>query len=245
VRPPEEAALVWVTAGTPVPAAAPEPARSTYTATPPRNWRDTLAAFGQELVRGQQPEPPVVPQQTELSELADRLALSPQARRVLTTLYAVYLNGEPSLSLARLARLLGDWTEALGQGELGALAMLERDQGKVALARPVTDLLDGAPPREIRIVGGAPTTPHAGAFRVARDRRSDAEIEAELAAQLGRIAIALGPLPAALLEAMLHGATAVTLVVPGERPRPWPRGAGLVLVLYGTTSSWVADVPSL
>jgi hypothetical protein len=80
---------------------------------------------------------------------------------------------------------------------------------------------------------------------MSRDARSDEEVEAALAAQLGRIAIVEGPLHSALLEARLHGATAVALSVPPERPRPWPRDAGLVLVLYGTTSSWVADLPAL
>lgn len=78
-----------------------------------------------------------------------------------------------------------------------------------------------------------------------RDSRSDAEIETALVSQLGRIAMIEGSLPRALLEARLHGATAVALGVPPERPRPWPRDAGLVLVLYGTNASWVADLPAL
>ena len=109
----------------------------------------------------------------------------------------------------------------------------------------VTDVLDGAPPRAVRVVGDGAASPRPGAWRVARDGRSDAEIEAALAAQLGRIAIAHGPLPAALLEARLRNATAVTLAAPDARPAPWPRDASLVLVLYGSTSSWVADLPAL
>jgi hypothetical protein len=71
-------------------------------------------------------------------------------------------------------------------------------------------------------------------------------VEAELATQLGRIAVVeTSRIGAALVEARLHGATAVTWTVPVERPRPWPLGAGLVLVLYGTASAWVADVPTL
>ncbi|HUJ60750.1 MAG TPA: hypothetical protein VLX92_19745, partial [Kofleriaceae bacterium] len=116
---------------------------------------------------------------------------------------------------------------------------------RVALRAPVCDLLDGAAPRSIRLLGGAPTAPRAGLFRVARDGRSDAAIEAELAAQLGRIAVVEGALPAGLLEARLHGATAVTLAPPVARPRPWPQGAGLVLVLHGSPSAWIADVPAL
>jgi hypothetical protein len=50
-----------------------------------------------------------------------------------------------------------------------------------------------------------------------------------------------------VLEARLRGATAVSMLLPGEPPRPWPDGAGLVLVIeHGrTASAWVADVPVL
>lgn len=210
-----------------------------------RGWREPLAAYGAELARGVDSELPIVAVDTELGELAQRLALSAGARRALAALYALYLVGEPAIAIARLSRALGDWTEALGQGDLAALALVDRTGGKLVLRRAVTDLLDGAPPSEIRIVGGAPTTPRAGAFRVSRDGRADAAIETELAALLGRIAIVDGDLASGLLEARLRGATAVSFAPPGDKPRPWPRGAGLVLVLYGTQSAWVADVPNL
>jgi hypothetical protein len=221
---------------------APEPPRTT---TMSRGWRDPLAAYGAELARGVDAELPVVAVDTELGALAHRLSLPAGARRALTALYALYLVGEPELPIARLARALGDWTEALGQGDLAPLALIDRNGGKVALRRAVTDLLDGAAPCAVRLAGGAATTPRAGAFRVSRDGRADATIESELAAALGRIAVVEGDLAEGLLEARLHGATAVSFAPPGERPRPWPRGAGLVLVLYGTQSAWVADVPTL
>jgi hypothetical protein len=217
--------------------AAPPHARST--------WREALAAYGSELARGAESEAPLVALDTELGDLAHRLGLSLVARRALVALYATYLVGEPALSIARLSRLLADWSEPLGQAQLGALALLDRNGGTVSLARPVTDLLDGAPPREIRLVGGAPTTPHAGAYRVARDGRTDAEIETELVARLHRIAIVEGALAPGLLEARIHGATAVSFVAPATSPRPWPHGAGLVLVLYGTASAWLADLAAL
>jgi|GEM_PF-2055494 len=208
-------------------------------------WREALAVYGGELARGADPEAPLVTFDTELGDLAHRLGLSLVARRMLVALYATHLVGEPALSIARLSRLLADWTEPLGQGQLGALASIDRKGGKVRLAQPVTDLLDGARPREVRLVGSGPTTPHAGAHRSAREGRTDAEIETELAARFHRIAIVEGALAPALLEARIHGATAVSFVAPTERPRPWPHGAGLVLVLYGTQSAWLADVPAL
>jgi hypothetical protein len=210
-------------------------------------WRETLAVLGAELVRGETAELPVLAIDSDLGDLAHRLGLSASARRALIALYAVHLVGEPAVSIARLAQITGSWPEALGQGDLGQLAMLEQQRGRVWLRHAVTDLCDGVPPRSIRIAGGAPTTPHAGTWRQARDGRTDAEIEAQLASQLGRLAFVEGdgPLADALLEAHLRGATAIATSISGHRPRPWPRGAGLVLVLYGTQTSWVAEVPTL
>ena len=210
-----------------------------------RGWRDALATFGTDLVRGVDGELPIVAVDSELGELAQRLGLSAAARRALVALYALYLVGEPAVSIARLAKALGDWSEPLGQGDLAALALVDKTGGKVGLRRAVTELLDGAAPGAIRLVGGAPTTPRAGAYRVSRDARADAVIEAELATLLGRIAVVEGDLPTGLVEARLHGATAVSFAPPTDRPRPWPRGAGLVLVLYGTQTAWVADLPDL
>ncbi|HEX5060643.1 MAG TPA: hypothetical protein VFV99_14845 [Kofleriaceae bacterium] len=220
-----------------------ETARPSTPATASR-WREPLATYGAELARGSEAELPIVAIDNELGDLAHRLELSATARRVLTALYALHLIGE-SISIAALAKATGDWTEALGQGELGALAMLRRKHGKIGLRTAVRDFLDGAAPRSIRIVGTGATTPRTGAFRVSRDSRTDAEIETALAGELGRIAVVDGSLRSALLEARLHGATAIAYSVPAERPRPWPRDAGLVLVLYGTNASWVADLPTL
>lgn len=208
-------------------------------------WRETLAAYAGDLVKGAEAEAPTVAIDNELGELAHRLALAAPARRALAVLYALHLIGEPALPIASLARALDDWAEPLGQGELGALAMLRKKHGKVSLRRAVTDLLDGLPPRSVRLAGSGGATPRAGAFRLSRDSRTLPELETALVEQLGRIAIVEGPLAAGLLEARLHGATAVLVGSPPERPRPWPRDASLVLVLYGTTTSWVADLPAL
>jgi len=214
-----------------------EPARA-------RAWREPVAAFAADLARGTDAEVPVVAVDTELGQLAHRLVLPSGARRALVVLYGLHLVGEPGVAIARLAHALGDWTEALGQGELGTLAMLRRRGGKVALRSSVTDLLDGVAPRAIRMVGGAATTPRPGAMQLARDGRSDAVIETELATQLGRIAVIEGGAGLALLEARLHGATAVALAPPIARPLPWPRDAGLVVVADPVAPAWVAALPS-
>ncbi len=210
-----------------------------------KEWRDAIAECGLELARGGAHELPVVGVDTELGALAHRLGLTAVARRALVALYGLYLIGEPPLSIASLAHVLGDWTEPLGRGELATFAMLHRERGRVGLRAAVTDLLDGATPRTIRIIGGPAGAPHAGAWRVAREGKPDAELEVELAARFGRIAVIDGDGDTALLEARLHGATAVAFHPPDHRPRPWPRDAGLVLVLYGSATSWIADVPSL
>ncbi|NVB78595.1 MAG: hypothetical protein HOV81_09395 [Kofleriaceae bacterium] len=234
-----------VEAPPPAPIASPAPVPAPPRPTASNAWREALATAGAELAKSAEVEVPAIQHGSTLGELAHRLGLGLGARRALAALYALHLVGVSETPIAQLAKLADDWAEALGQGELGALAMLRRKRGRVGLRTAVTDLLDGASPRHVRLVGSVAATPRAGAFRVARDGRADAAIESELAAQLGRIAIVEGSLRSGLLEARLHGATAVTMRVPDERPSPWPRDAGLVLVLYGAASSWVADIPPL
>ncbi len=232
----------------PKPAAAPAPTFAEPKPAPARavDWRDALSLFGEQLGSGStRAVTPKLADDAPIALLATHLGLGDRARRAMLAFYALYLVGEPPMAISRLAHALGDWSEPLGQGDLGALAMLRRKHGRVTLRAAVTDLLDGAAPRAVRLVGDTPQTPRPGAFRVSRDGRSDAEIEAELVAALGRIAVVHGALPRALLEARLHGATAVAMTAPGERPTRWPQGASLVLVLYGAATAWVADLPGL
>jgi hypothetical protein len=83
-----------------------------------------------------------------------------------------------------------------------------------------------------------------GAARLPRDGKADAVIETELATQLGRIAVIEGGPALALLEARLHGTTAVALAPPPVRPLPWPRDAGLIVVTDPGAPAWVAALPS-
>lgn len=84
-------------------------------------------------------------------------------------------------------------------------------------------------------------------FRIGRDGKTDAELEVHLAQLLGRIAIVdrLDELDDAVLEARLHGAAAVAFGSPAHRPRPWIADACLVLVLPGSPTSWLADLPTV
>jgi len=117
---------------TPIPAPIPEPilARSSRTTGPVQaipagpNWREAFAAVGAQLLEGGTPDlmPPM--DNTALADLADRMLLRPRAIRTLVALYGLYLVGEPELSIADLAQLLGDWSEPLGTGELGGLGLL-------------------------------------------------------------------------------------------------------------------------
>lgn len=242
-----QAAAAAASAGTSAPAPAPHAPQAFGTSAPVsrvKAWREPLAGYGLELARGLDGDLPVIAVDTELGELAHRLGLSAGGRRALIALYALYLVGEPNLSIARLAHLLGDWAEPLGQGDLHALAMLRRRDGRVSLRTAVTNALDGAAPHAIRFVGGAATVPRPGVSRLARDGRSDAAIETDLATQLGRIAVIEGAVVIGVLEARLYGATAVVLAAPQARPQPWPREAGLVVVADGAAPAWVAQLPA-
>ena len=208
-------------------------------------WRQPLAAYALELSRGLDSETPVVAVDTELGELAHRLGLSAGARRALIALYGLHLVGDPAISIARLGQALGDWTEGLGQGDLAALGMLRRRNGKVSLRPSVTDLLDHVPPRAIRVVGGGTSSPHKGAARLARDGKPVAELELELATRLGRIAVLQSSITQGLLEARLRNATAVAFAAPASRPAPWPRDASLVVIVDGDPPAWVGDLPEL
>jgi hypothetical protein len=234
------------TASEPAPAPVPAPAAKAPLARGGTSWREPLAAYGLELARGHDGQLPVVAVDTELGELAHRLALPAPSRRALIALYSLYLIGDPALSIARLGQALGDWTEPLGQGELGALAMLKRRGGKVGLRAAVTDLLDGVVPRSIRVVGGPATAPRPGVTRRAREGKTDAALEAELATQLGRIGVIEGAAARGVLEARLYGATAVALAAPIARPVPWPRAAGLIVVADdgAREPAWIAALPS-
>jgi hypothetical protein len=159
-------------------------------------WREPLVAYAAELVRGADGEMPIVAVDTELGELAHRLALPAPARRALIALYGAYLIGEPALAIARLSRALGDWGEPLGQGELGALAMLSKHGGKVALRTAVTDILDGAP-RTIRASRRKATSPRRDA--TLRDGRGDAALESAHH-RARRTAVLEGGAAAGLLE---------------------------------------------
>jgi len=183
-------------------------------------------------------EVPVVPVDSELGEIAHRLGLSTAARRALTVLYALHVIGEPAISIARLGQALGDWTEGLGQGDLGRHALLRRAGGKVRLRTTVTALVDGNAPVAARVVGSPSAAPVPGAWRVARDGRTDAELELALSTRLGRIAVVEGRPRRALLEARVAGATAVALRAPATRPQPWPHGAALVVVTDSDDAAW-------
>jgi len=235
---------VTAAASEPVRAAEPRPRAPEARASRTGAWRDPLVAYATELVRGAEAELPVIGVDSELGELAHRLALAPAARRALVALYAAYLVGEPAIPLARLARALGDWSEPLGQGDLAALAMIRKHAGKLALRRAVTDVLDGVAPHAIRVVGGPGAAPRPGATRIARDGRTDAVLESLLAGELGRIAVLEGAAATGLLESRLVGATAVALAAPANRPSPWPRDASLVVVGDPAAPPWVSALPA-
>lgn len=233
-------------------APAPTTPRPAYRPLPPppeaylHGWRAPYATRGAELAGGAASvELPTPDPDSELDTLQERFDLQPSARRTLAALYGWYLVGEAP-SVARLAQAVGDWIEVLGRGELGALGFLKHAGGRVMLRRSVTAFLDGRPPGAVRIVAGAGTNPLApGVYRMPRDSKPDAELEANLAERFGALAVVTGDLEPALLDAMLHGAVAAAFTPPATRPARTPSEARLVLVLPSGPTAWLADLPGL
>jgi hypothetical protein len=70
------------------------------------------------------------------------LSLGEPAHRALALIYGLSLANE-TLSIAGMARALGDWTEPLGQGELGTHELIRRTPTGVVLRRWAAMYLDG------------------------------------------------------------------------------------------------------
>lgn len=225
-------------------APAPQLQRSISHAAPaPVPWRMMLVETARSLLRGDA-APSSLPDDCELGQLAGRLGLGVSARRTLATLYGLYLIGE-QLPIARLAELTDGWTEPLGHGELGQLALLRKlPDGRVRLRHAVSNLLDGAPPRAIRLAGLTPRGVRHGPFKLVRRGRTDDALEAALIDQLGLIAVIESDFDVGLLEARLHEAVALAHVAPPHRLIPWPRDASAVIVVDDGSPRWVTELPA-
>lgn len=207
----------------------------------PVPWRQVLVEAARAAVRGETAALSL-PDDCELNQLAARLGLATAAHRALTTLYGLYLIGE-QLPIARIAEITDGWAEPLGQGELGQLALLRwLPDGRVRLRHAVANLMNGAPPHAIRIVGLTPRGIRHGAFKLVRRGRTDDSLEAALLEQLGRIAVIEGDVGTGLLEARLHEAVALIHTAPPQRPVPWPRDASAVIVVDEGSPRWVTEL---
>ena len=204
------------------------------------NWRAEYVDAGLALAAGGRADR--LPRELggELRVLADRWRLGAGARRALGALYALHVVGAAPIPVAQLAHALGDWPDALGQGELGERLVVRHRHGKVALREAAASYLDGRAPGTVRFVGERGPPPRPGLYRLARGTATDVEIEAELAARIGRLAIPLGGLARGLLEARLHGATALVLSSPPALPWPMARDAPVIFVHDGAPPSWLA-----
>jgi hypothetical protein len=208
---------------------------------------DSLAAYGAELARGNEAELPIVPVDSALGQLGQRLQLGTAARRALAALYATHLAGDAGLSPHRLALAIGGgndgWREALA-GELAPRGIVVQRPGRVALAATAVAFLDGAAPRAIQLSGDGTARLLAGGH-VCDPAALGPDPLAALSRALGRFGLVVGPPRTAILEAALHQVTAVLVVDDLARPRPFavPIGGGIVVAarrdqLPLSTASW-------
>jgi hypothetical protein len=134
--------------------------------------------------------------------------------------------------------------------QLHALAMLELARGTIALQPAVTDVLDGAPPRHVASSAAsrrrrAPACGASIAIAAATPRSSRRWSARSIASRSSKSSASSRP--ACSKPVCVARPRSRWMLPPGEQPRPWPDGAGLVLgIEHGrTASAWVADVPAL
>ena len=159
-----------------------------------RAWREPLAAFGCRLQRAmsrQRGAGRCRRHRARRARASARRCRPARPARADRAVRAVPRRRAGALDRAARAGARSDWTEALGQGDLGALALLAGAAARSRLRSAVTDFLDGVAPRAVRLVGGAAGAAPRRLPAHAR-RPSDAAIESELATQLGRIAVVEG-----------------------------------------------------
>jgi len=117
---------------------------------------------------------------------------------------------------------------------------LEQASALLAEARSIASApLKTPPPAAIPGEPAPPApVPSPGAFDTEAARRDAALKQYEAAA-------AAYPSTSAGLEARLHAATAVAFSPLQARPQPWPRDAGLIVVVDGVPSDWIAALPAV
>jgi hypothetical protein len=192
------------------------------------HWRAELCDWAEKLLAAPRRalELPVVPAESTLATVNERLALDDAAARTLALLYGARLVGQRGVAAATVARALdadeAAWDEALGRGLCGRLGLAHARDGRLLLSTAAGRFLDGVAPR-VPIVNGSASDAELPGGNVRLDGGVDrhAEIGARLAARYGYdVALVLveGERPARMLawklvEARLHGAWPVIDVI--------------------------------
>jgi hypothetical protein len=113
-------------------------------------WREDLIAWARTVEEGDAEGLPSTP----IDTLALRYDLSSNVIRSLAWLYAQHLRGLDGAAPVDLARLAGgDWSDALGRGELAEKSLATYRDSRVRLAAAVERVLDDRKPRTGTLVG--------------------------------------------------------------------------------------------
>ncbi len=114
------------------------------------SWREDLIGWAGSIEAGDGADLPSTPVDT----LALRYDLSSNVVRSLAWLYAQHLRGLDGAAPVDLARLAGgDWSEALGRGELADKSLATYRDSRVRLVGAVLRVLDDRQPRTGTLVG--------------------------------------------------------------------------------------------
>jgi hypothetical protein len=199
-------------------------------------WRDDVLAWAHQATRGATTERPTPP--SSLQALIERGGLAEPAARIVSALYADWLDGhgDAGLACAALAEFGAPagpgrddaWREALGTGRLARLGLVTTEYGRARIPPSVAAYLDGRRPRAVELVGEREVPPvPAGLFRVAlRPGESVRACAQRLATMLGQVALceleasqgaraARGWLEQGRLEAWMRARVVVTAIDPG------------------------------
>jgi hypothetical protein len=122
-------------------------------------WRGEIVAWSRAVVAtgraagGRTVAPTAAPRAPLIDAVLARFDLPPSLQPALMLLYAAHLRGEHGAAPIDIARLLGDWVEALGRGDLALHDIARHVRSRIVLSPAVLRVLDELPPTTGALVG--------------------------------------------------------------------------------------------